>query len=208
MKIKSILFTTALMVTSSIAIGGNSVHANEIPSQAGLQVQSGGLHLEVDNVNLNPLLTIDGLPANQFKQNVTDVQSLVVKDFTGTKQGWSVYVESSKLVEKAPAGGFKNGTTALELPTDVLSLESTLVSNPTFQINNRLNAIDKSIPQKYIWAEAGTGGGINQMPADGEFKIIARNLSADLQMVDPVNYPNTATQYEATVKFSLVQGNV
>ncbi|WP_028393987.1 RCC1 domain-containing protein [Bacillus cihuensis] len=180
----------------------------EINKDAGFSITNSGLHLEVDMQNLNPTINPENISSGSFAENIADVQSLKVKDFTGIDEGWSVYVSAKQIEEVSPVGGFKEGTAAIKLPTGVLSLESSLVSTPIFNVNTNLSSLDSGTPQKFAWAAPGAGAGENNLPSDGDFKVKIKNLSSVAKVVDPINYPDKATPYQTTVKFTLVQGEL
>ncbi len=181
---------------------------SEVNKDAGFTITNSGLHLEVDMQNLKPLINPENIASGSFAENIADIRSLIVKDFTGTNQGWSVYMSAKQIEEIAPKDGFKGGTVAIKFPIGVLSLESSLISSPIFNVNANLTSLDSGTPQKFAWAAPGAGSGENSLPSDGDFKIKVKNLSSVSKIVDPINYPDVATPYETTVNFTLVQGEL
>lgn len=196
----------AAVLGASLFFGGQqagAAPADTATGTAGLEIEAGGLHLDVASTNLNPSLTL----GDSGNYDVMSIDSLVVKDFTGKKEGWSVFVQSTELTEKEPAGGFAAGTSALKLPQGTLALDSDSVSSTEYSVNTTLAGIDNSVDQKYVYAGTGKGAGTNTLPA-GDYMIVAKGLTEANQLVDLTNYAEEATPYEATVTFSLMQGNL
>lgn len=147
---------------------------------------------------------------NEIKTIYTSFERAIkVEDLRGTHEGWRLDVSATPFKVAKPAGGFKEGTTAHELPKGSFAIlppsKIERVGNgsselPTSEINSK-TVIDNGTVT-IANAEKGTG--------TGEFDIVfpenALSLVIDPEtvFVDKINYPNTYTPYKSTLTWNLV----
>ncbi|MEW2059096.1 hypothetical protein ACF058_31190 [Streptomyces sp. NPDC015501] len=171
--------------------------ADQYVTTATAGVQSQGIYLTISNPEiLNPLATVS---AETQKIVLAKFPEIKVEDLTGTNSAWSLKLAATPLTEKAPAGGFKSGTSAIVGNTIQYRVTSETISNTNITRTVSGAVIDKMTATVY----SGTQSGSTTINAVNE---ITTTITPNKNMVDLINYPTTPTPYETTITFSVVQG--
>lgn len=136
-------------------------------------------------------------------------RAIKVEDLRGTHEGWRLDLSATSFKVVEPENGFKEGTTAHELPkgsfailppSEIKQIGGSGNNLPISNISGK-TVIDSGTVT-LVSAEKGTG--------TGEFDIVfpenALSLVIDPEtvFVDKINYPNTYTPYKSTLTWNLV----
>lgn len=137
--------------------------------------------------------------------------TLKATDASGKGEGYRIQASASQFIEKAPSGGFAEGTVAKKLPKGSLSLSnagSTIVAEGT-----------TSPPPNWVGNEwiLDNGSAVNVLSAAkdagmGKYSVnfgsegLALTLAPSTTYVDSVNYPNAPTPFESTITYTIVTG--
>ncbi|MGM0941339.1 MAG: WxL domain-containing protein [Bacillota bacterium] len=171
-----------------------------------LGLEGGNFFLETTSITSFGNISLGAKP----KTVTTSIDgSISVTDLRGTQEGWRLDATSTNFKVVEPEGGFKNGTSAHELPVGSLSISPfksiTQVNgvdggNPTISLSNKTILDDGTVTVAEASSGEGTGVFDLQMPTDA-LSLVIDTATAK---VDNVNYPNSKTPYKATITWNLV----
>jgi len=197
MRQKSVISLLSSFVLCFFFFHSKADAAEQYVTTATAGVQSQGIYLTISNPQiLNPLVTVS---SETQKIVLAKFPEIKVEDLTGTNSPWSLKLSATPLTEKAPAGGFKSGTSAIVGNTVQYRVTSETISNSNVARTVSGAVIDKMTATLY----SGTQSGTTTINAVNE---ITTTITPNKNMVDLINYPTTPTPYETTITFSVVQG--
>ncbi|WP_185762766.1 hypothetical protein [Niallia circulans] len=197
MRQKRLISLLSSFVICIVLFNTKAAAADQYVTTATAGVQSQGIYLTISNPQiLNPLVTVS---AETQKIVLAKFPEIKVEDLTGTNSAWSLKLSATPLTEKAPAGGFKSGTSAIVRNTIQYRVTSEAISNTNITRTVSGAVIDKMTATLY----GGTQSGTTTINAVNE---ITTTITPNKNMVDLINYPTTPTPYETTITFSVVQG--